>query len=130
MRNAALLLAVALAGCGDLAGSDPDVPIAARLPASICARTAAELKKLADGGLQVGPKGEARLEEAAWLAIPQAQRDQLLQLLAFDAACAAPEPSLEQTATVRNEVGRILAQQVVTTTADPSQAFEEQPEQN
>jgi len=125
MRQAALLLALATAACGDLAETNPDAPVAARLPPAICARTAAELKKLAEGGLQVGPKGEARLEEAAWLVIPQAQRDQLMQLLAFDAACAAPEPSLEQTATVRNEVGRVLAQQVVSTTADPTAAFKE-----
>jgi hypothetical protein len=120
VRRAAVLLALAAAGCGDLTGAgDPDAPVAVRLPEKVCAQAAQELTKLAASGLQLGNKGEARLEEAAWLVLPQAQRDQILQLLAYDAACAAPEPSLEQTATVRSETNRVLAQQVVTTTADP-----------
>jgi hypothetical protein len=120
-----VLLTLLLGGCGQAGLADEDKPIAVRLPDEVCSRVAKEVAKLGEGGVQLGEKGEARIEEAAWLQMSQPQRDQLLQLLAYDAACAAPAPSLEQTATVRGETGRVLGQQVVTTTADTGTLLEE-----
>jgi hypothetical protein len=120
-----LPIALAVVGCGQSASGGEDQPLAVRLPEQVCARVAKELATLGQGGVLLEKKGEARLEEAAWLQIPQPQRDQLLQFLAYDAACAAPQASLEQTAIVRNELGRVLAQQVVATSADPAMLLDE-----
>ncbi len=97
-----------------------------RLPAQICKQAAEGIKKLNEsGGFDYSGGGEGTLEQAAWLQMAEAQRDQLTRLLAYDAACTAKVPPTEATATIRNESGRVLTQRVVETSADLSKILEE-----
>ncbi len=115
-RTATLVALLAASACQ--AQPEPEVPVA-RLPDEVCSQVRGEVaRQKAAGGLQFKPGAEATIEEAAWLQMSQTTRDQILRLVAFDAACASEQPSAEQTATIRSEYGRVLAQQVVTTSAD------------
>lgn len=121
-----LLLLVSVAACDRLAApEEPKAPVA-RLPAQVCSQARDGLEKLKEsGGLTYSGQGEATLEEEAWLRLDGPARDQLVQLLAYDAACKAAVPPAEQTATVRNETGRVLAERVVETSADLSGMVQE-----
>lgn len=89
-------------------------------PPEVCAKAAEAIEKLgAEAGLETDGKGGAIVMEQAWLQLG-ATRDQLLQLVGFDAACRAAEPSREQNVVVRSEYGRVMAEQVVETSADLS----------
>ncbi len=121
---AALLM---LGGCDQLLAPEAEVKgPAARLPAQVCAQAQEALQKLtATAGFDQRAKGEATLEEAAWLQMTEAQRDQLAKVLAYDAACAAKEPPHEQVVTVKNETGRVMAQRTIETSADLSSILDE-----
>ena len=116
-----LLLLAALAACdGQNAAEEPKLPVA-RLPAQTCNLAQAGLEKLKEsGGLTYTGEGEATLEEEAWMRLDERAREQLVQLVAYDAACKAAVPPAEQSAIVRNEAGRVLSQRVVDTSADLS----------
>ena len=116
-----LLLLATLAACdGQHAAEEPKLPVA-RLPAQTCNQARDGLEKLKEsGGLTYNGGGEATLEEEAWMRLDERAREQLVQLVAYDAACKAPVPPAEQSATVRNEAGRVLSQRVVETSADLS----------
>lgn len=89
-------------------------------PPEVCAKTAEAIEKLgAEAGLETDGKGGAIVMEQAWLELG-GTRDQLVQLVGFDAACRAAEPSREQNVVVRSEYGRVMAEQVVETSADLS----------
>ena len=93
---------------------------ATRLPEKVCDEARLGMEKLKEGGIDQKKPGEVTMVEQAWLELPAAQREQMTQLIAFDAACRADEPSAEQEVIVRSEFGRVMAQEIVTTTADLS----------
>jgi hypothetical protein len=107
-----------LAACGSQnVAQEPNLPVA-RLPAQTCNQAKGGLEKLKEsGGLTYTGQGEATLDEEAWMRLDEGAREQLVQLVAYDAACKAPVPPAEQSATVRNEAGRVLSQRVVETSA-------------
>ena len=118
------LLSLALASCDQQPIPGAEMAGALEMPAEVCSQASEELKKIGDsGGLTFGAAGEATVTEEIWLQLPQGDRDQLQKLLAFDAACKAKAPSRQQTVTIRNEWGRVMAQQSVETSADLSKAF-------
>jgi hypothetical protein len=96
-------------------------PVASRLPDKVCKQVREGLEKAeSSGALQQMKPGEVVMEEQAWLQMTQSTRDQVTKLVAFDAACRASEPPMEQTAIVRNEYGRVMAQPIIATSADLS----------
>ena len=115
------LLLASLGACdGQDQAAEPKLPVA-RLPAQTCNQARDGLEKLKEsGGLTYTGQGEATLDEEAWMRLDEGAREQLVQLVAYDAACKAPVPPAEQSATVRNEAGRVLSQRVVETSADLS----------
>jgi hypothetical protein len=120
-RLSPLLLLASLAACDpQYKAEEPKLPVA-RLPPQVCSQAQGGLEKLKEsGGLTYNGQGEATLEEEAWMRLDQGAREQLVQLVAYDAACKAAVPPAEQSATVRNEAGRVLSQRVVETSADVS----------
>ncbi|MDP8913404.1 MAG: hypothetical protein M3N39_07490 [Pseudomonadota bacterium] len=125
-RLSPLLLLASLGGCdGQYKAEEPKLPVA-RLPAQVCNQAQGGLEKLKEsGGLTYNGQGEATLEEEAWMRLDEGAREQLVQLVAYDAACKAAVPPAEQSATVRNEAGRVLSQRVVETSADLSGLVQE-----
>ena len=121
-----LLLLALLAACdGQNAVEEPKLPVA-RLPAQTCNQAQAGLEKLKEsGGLTYNGQGEATLDEESWMRLDERAREQLVELVAYDAACKAAVPPAEQSATVRNEAGRVLSQRVVETSADLSGLIKE-----
>ena len=122
--GAAALLA--LAACEEqpdpLAGTQAPI----KPPQEVCAQAAKAIERLTtEGGVQVDGEGGATMMEEAWLRLDQKGRDQVTQVLGFDAACRAPEATREQMVRVRSEYGRVMAEQLVQTSADLSQLTEE-----
>jgi hypothetical protein len=96
-------------------------PQASRLPEKVCTEVKEGLAKLDESGaVQRTKPGEIVMEEQAWLQLSQAAREQITKLIGFDAACQASEPPMEQTVIVRSEYGRVMAQPIITTSADLS----------
>jgi hypothetical protein len=123
MNDGKLMLALgaslALAGCFE----QPEMPkpVASRLPEKVCKQVTEALAKLdRSGTVQRDKPGEMIMEEQAWLQLPAASREQITKLIAFDAACRAAEPPMEQTVIVRSEYGRVMAQPIIATSADLS----------
>lgn len=121
-----LLMLASLAACeGQYSAEEPKLAVA-RLPEQVCNQAQGELEKLKEsGGLTYTGQGEATLDEEAWMRLDERSRDQLVQLVAYDAACKAAVPPAEQSATVRNEAGRVLSQRVVETSANLSGLVQE-----
>jgi hypothetical protein len=116
-----LLLLPAVAACDSQYGAEEPKLAPARLPAQVCTQARDGLEKLKEsGGFTYTGQGEATLDEEAWLRLDERARNELVKLVAYDAACKAPTPRAEQDAIVRNELGRVLMQQVVETSADLS----------
>jgi hypothetical protein len=122
MRNGTIVAvgaSIALAGCFE----QPEVPkpVASRLPEKVCTQVSEALTKLdASGTVQRTKPAEIVMEEQAWIQLPASSREQITKLVGFDAACRAAEPPMEQTVTVRSEYGRVMAQPIITTSADLS----------
>jgi hypothetical protein len=115
----------ALGACNFLGEAEQKAP-AAPLPKQVCTQAREAIDKLSEGGGFVyAGNGEGTIEEAAWLQLDPPSREQLEQVLAYDAACSAKEPSAEQTAIIRNEGGRVLSQRVIETSADLSRLDDE-----
>lgn len=93
---------------------------AARLPDQVCKQARQAIEKLGEGAFQLTKPGEAVMPDQAWLELPPEARDQLAQLIGYDAACRASEPSLEQTVVIRSEVGRVITERTVETNPDLS----------
>ena len=113
-----VLLLASLGACDrQNAAEEPKLPVA-RLPAQTCNQAREGLEKLKDsGGLTYTGQGDATLDEETWMRLDERAREQLVELVAYDAACKAPVPPAEQSATVRNDAGRVLSQRVVETNA-------------
>jgi hypothetical protein len=128
MKRSKLIVALAaslgLAGCFE----QPEMPkpVASRLPEAVCKQVSEALAKLEQSGTVQGTKpAEIVMEEQAWLQLPQSSREQITKAIGFDAACRAAEPPMEQTVTVRSEYGRVMAQPIITTSADLSTVLQE-----
>jgi hypothetical protein len=93
--------------------------VAGPLPKQICSKVAEGIKKLAETPMfeHNGP-AQATLAEEIWLPMEAPQRDQIVQLLAFDAACKSASPPAEQQVTIRSETGRLLVERIVETRPD------------
>ena len=114
------------AACDSKYGAEQPILPVARLPAQVCGQARDGLEKLREtGGFTYTGQGEASLDEESWLRLDERAREELVKLVAYDAACKAPTPPAEQDATVRNEVGRVLMQRVVETSADLSTLAQE-----
>ena len=113
-KGAALALAAALAGCEQ----EPELTVNAagpmKPPEQVCAQARQAMEKLdSEAGLQSDGKGGATIMEEAWLKLDGGAKEQMIQLVGYDAACRAAEPSREQNVTIRSEYGRPMVQQVV-----------------
>jgi hypothetical protein len=121
---AVLGASLAISGCYE----QPELPkpVPSRLPENICKQVSEAVAKLEESGtVQRTKPAEIVMEEQAWLQLPDASRDQITKLIGFDAACRAAEPPMEQTVTVRSEFGRLMAQPIITTSADLSTILRE-----
>lgn len=111
------LLCLVLSACFDV----PSTPKKAmRLPDQVCSQVREAIEKLDEGTFQLTKPGEAVMPDQAWLELPPEARNQLAQLIGYDAACRASEPSLEQTVVIRSEVGRVITERTVETNPDLS----------
>jgi hypothetical protein len=125
-RISPLLLIIGLAACGQ-GGADQNalVPVA-RLPDQLCQQATQGMEQLKQsGGFVSSTPGEATLDEEVWMRMDEGQREQMLKLVAYDAACKAEEPAREQSAVIRSEYGRVLSERVVETSADLSQILKQ-----
>jgi hypothetical protein len=112
-------LAASLASSGCFEQPEMPKPVASRLPEKVCKQVGESVAKLDESGTVVRTKpSEITIEEQAWLQLSQGSREQITKLIAFDAACKAAEPPMEQTVIVRSEYGRVMAQPIVATSAD------------
>ena len=93
---------------------------AMRMPDQVCKQVRDAIEKLGDGAFQLTKPGEAVMPDQAWLELQPEARDQLAQLIGYDAACHASEPSLEHTVVIRSEVGRVITERTVETSPDLS----------
>ena len=122
LGSAALALGV-IAACQQQ--PEPPPP-PAPLPAAVCEKAREALERISKtGAFEFNAQAEATIDQASWLALSHHDRDQLGQVLAFHAACAAPEPSREQTVIIRSEYGTVLTRRVVETSVDLSQILKE-----
>lgn len=126
MKRAALLLAL-LAGCDrQPAGQLPDTRVMAPLPAKVCSQARDALAKLkGKPGIEISGPAEATVEDQIWLQLGAPGRDQLAQLLAYDAACASSNAPREQQVTIRSQFGTVLMQRIVETGVDLSQILDD-----
>jgi hypothetical protein len=121
MRNAlragvAGLAALLLAGCEEQPKLVVDTSAAAKPPPEACAQVSKGIEALrAEAGVETDGKGGATIMEEAWLRLDGGAKDQMTQLLGFDAACRAEQPSPEQKVTIRSEYGRVMVEQTVST---------------
>ena len=119
----AALLCLALQGCYE---APPTPKTTVRLPEEVCKQAREGLEKLAQGSaFELIKPGEAMIPDQAWLELSPDSRNQLAQLVGYDAACRASEPSAEQTVVIRSEMGRLITQRIVPTRADLSTLLKE-----
>jgi hypothetical protein len=110
------LAALLLAGCEEQPKLAVDTSAAAKPPEQACAQIRQGIETLrSDAGLETDGKGGATMMEEAWLALDGGTKDQMVQLLGFDAACRAEQPLPEQKVTIRSEYGRVMVEQTVST---------------
>ncbi len=114
-----LLAALLLWGCEGPADPLAGGRIAAKLPEEVCSKTREAVAKLTEtGGAEVDGKGSATMMEETWLRLSESEREQTAQLLGYDAACRAGQPTLEQNVVIRSEYGRVMVERVVETSPD------------
>ena len=113
------LAALLLAGCEEQPELVVNTSAAAKPPEQACTQVRQGIETLrADAGLETDGKGGATIMEEAWLKLDPGAKEQMIQLVGYDAACRAAEPSSEQNVTIRSEYGRPMVQQVVETGTD------------
>lgn len=117
---------MALGGCQEQPDPLAEMQKSVKPPQQVCAQAQEALAKLStEGGLEIDGKGGATMMEEAWLRLPGDGRDQVVKLLAFGAACRAPEATTEQRVVIRSEYGRVMLDQIVETTANLSELTQE-----
>ncbi len=121
--TAALWAALSLSACQQQPAEEPQP--AARLPEQVCKQAREGLDKLGgSGAFEYQAEGTATINESAWLAMGDSQRDGLARTLGIHAACSAAEPTRETEVIVRNEFGRVLVQRVIETSTDLSEILQ------
>lgn len=116
IRIAAAFALLLAGGCDQQPELVANVSAPARPPEQVCGQARQAIEKLAsDAGVQSDGKGGATIMESAWLEMGEGSREQVIQLVGFDAACRSEQPSGEQNVTIRSEYGRVMVQQVVET---------------
>ncbi len=123
MRAAILLPAALLAAaCWQQPAEQADQRAMAPLPKGVCDKARAALADLKGKvGLEITAPAQAIVEQDVWLTLGTNGRDQLADLLAYDAACAAATAPREQEVTIHNQFGTVLMRRVVETGVDMSQ---------
>lgn len=107
----ACILGTALSACGSQEPL-PEATGKASIPPELCQELEGVLTDLQKKtGFQLEPQG-ATIEEAVWRGMGGAQ-DQLAEALAYHQACKAETPPAEQSVTIRNEYGRVVAERQV-----------------
>jgi hypothetical protein len=118
-----LSLAAALAACNK--APPPPTRIEGPLPAQICTQVGKSLDALVKGGgVVLGDKGEATVEQAAWLDMTGDERNSFATALAFRAGCASGQQSQDQEVTIHGEDGSVLMHRFISTRTDPQSALE------
>jgi hypothetical protein len=117
-RNAVLLAALLAAACHPAPA--PPEPLGGPVPKQVCD----EVKKALDaissqGGVDYKDDGQATIEQAAWLAMGEDQRDAVAHALGFHASCAAGLQKEDQEVVVKSEAGIVLMRRLVDTRVDP-----------
>jgi hypothetical protein len=88
------------------------------LPPQVCAQTKKALDGLAKGAFDYTDQGEATLPTDVWLKMPNAQREQLANTLAYHASCAAGTAADAQSVVIRGDDGNELLRRTVSTRID------------
>lgn len=119
-RNPTIVLAVfvslATVGC-DVGVSEEaaDDPASIQLPEATCRDANATLAGAQDKlMMDTDTPGEAILPKAAWLSLEGKARDQIFDVVAVKAACAAARLEAEQPVMIRDEFGSVQSQRLVT----------------
>lgn len=112
-----LFLSACDSGVPDMSQAVPPIEI----PAEACQQVKSALEKVSEGGaFDYTDGGEATMEQAAWLQLEAAQKEQLEKLLALHKACGSKKPAREQEIVIRNETGMVVTQRIVETSPDLS----------
>jgi hypothetical protein len=99
----------------------PDTPI----PEQICTDVKKSLDTLQkQGGFEFTDKGEATVEQAAWLAMSDDEKDSVVRALAFRNGCTSGRQAKDQEVTIRNEEGMVLTHRFISTKVDPMSALQ------
>jgi hypothetical protein len=117
-------LLLMLAAC-DGAPPPPEAPLVP-VPPEACAKVKEALDTLqGHGALVYTDKGEATIDQQAWLTMGERAREQFAQALGFHAACSHPTPTAEQNIIVRSETGATLMERIIETQTDIGQLLKE-----
>lgn len=111
MKKIPILILLAAAGCE--APQVDQQQTAMPLPEQACEQAREGLEGLKEQAALVYADGEATIDNMTWMQMGEAGRDQLVRLLAIDAACAAETPPRDQEVIVRDETGRTITRQTV-----------------
>lgn len=118
LSGAIALLALAACG-GPPVEQDSAERVVARPPAQLCAKAKEAVGTLTkSGALVLDAPAEGTISEQVWLGMGTARQDQFAQLLAFNAACAADQPTAEQQIMLRGDTGVVLTNRIVETSPD------------
>jgi len=112
-----LALPLAFAACQDPIPELQPQPASAGLPEAVCSKVKDAVDALQSRGVIVLAGTEATIDQAAWSALDGRARDNLVQTLGFNQACAQPGPT-DRVVTIRNENGQTVIEQVVSTSAN------------
>ena len=119
MKRIFLSLLLGLAACQGEPPPDMNQTAAGPPPAELCAEIKKNLKGFeGDLSIDYNDKGEATVEQAAWMTMSPENHADLAQTLGFVAACASGRQSDAQPVSIRNESGRMLLETTVSTRVD------------
>ncbi|MDB5722812.1 MAG: hypothetical protein JWP15_3430 [Alphaproteobacteria bacterium] len=119
VKRSAFILLILLAACKGEQAPNPAETNVGPPPPQICAQIAKAIDQIKNqSSIQYDDKGEATIEQEAWLAMTPDNHVDLARTLAFHAACKAGHQSDAQPVRIRNEIGTILLETTVPTKVD------------
>lgn len=119
VKRASTALLLLLAACQGETPPDLNQAAAGPPPPELCAEIQKTAKALKDQpSIDFNDKGEATVEQAAWLTMDPDGRQDFARSLAFIAACASGKESEAQPVRIRNETGGILLDTTFPTRVD------------